>query len=73
MAAPSNQPSQVSRLVLTAGRERQRRLGKLGVLETHHLTNLLGEAPKNLKKSLDSIQTKKYLFFYWENPHKKKH
>ena len=37
-----------------------------------HSKNLLGEAPKNLKKSLGkSIQTKNHTSFYWENPTKR--
>ena len=34
-----------------------------GRIAIFHSKKLLGEAPKNLKKSLGSIQTKKYTFF----------
>ena len=35
-----------------------------GRIAIFHSKNLVGEAPKNLKKSLGSIQTKKYTFFF---------
>ena len=45
-----------------------------GRIAAFHSKKLLGETPKNLKKSLGkSIQTKNHTSFYWENPYKKKH
>ena len=44
-----------------------------GRIAIFHSKKLLGEAPKKLKKSLDSIQTKKiYLFFIGKIPTKRK-
>ena len=39
-----------------------------GRIAIFHSKKLLGEAPKNLKKSLGSIQTKKHTFFLMGKP-----
>ena len=50
---------------------KKKHLGKTAIF---HSKNLLGEAPKNLKKSLGkSIQTQNHTSFYWKNLYKKKH
>ena len=49
----------------------KKRFGRTAIF---HSKKILGETPKNLKKSLGkSIQTKNHTSFYWENPYKKKH